>query len=80
MMMTRIKSYILNNFEQLLVLFILVSVISLNYFIDQKIALLNLFYLPVLAGQILGKRKAVLTSILSIASVSFLCDHVPAKL
>ena len=72
MMMTRIKSYILNNFEQLLVLFILVSVISLNYFIDQKIALLNLFYLPVLvAGFILGKRKAVLTSILSIASVSF---------
>jgi len=71
-MMTNLKSYILKNFEQMLVLFILLSVIALNYFIDQKLALLNLFYLPVLiAGFILGKRKAVLTSILSIATVSF---------
>jgi len=55
-----------------MVLFILLSVIALNYLIDQKLALLNLFYLPVLvAGFILGKKKAVLTSILSIASVSF---------
>ena len=71
-MMTSLKSYILKNFEQLMVLFILLSVIALNYLIDQKLALLNLFYLPVLvAGFVLGKRKAVLTSILSIAAVTF---------
>ena len=71
-MMLQLKQYLMKNFEQLMVLFILLSVIALNYAIDQKLALLNLFYLPVLAaGFILGKRKAVLTSILSISSVSF---------
>ena len=60
------------NFEQLLVLFILIAVAALNYCIDQKLALLNLFYLPVLvAGFILGKKKALMTSLLSIASVTF---------
>jgi putative nucleotidyltransferase with HDIG domain len=71
-MLVQFKEYFIKNFEQLMVLFILLSVIVLNYLIDQKLALLNLFYLPVLvAGFILGKKKAVLTSILSIASVSF---------
>jgi putative nucleotidyltransferase with HDIG domain len=47
-------------------------VVILNYFISDKLALLNLFYLPALAaGFILGKRKALLVSIFSIAAVSF---------
>ena len=55
-----------------MVLFILAAVIVLNYFIAEKLALLNLFYLPaILAGFVLGKRKALLTSIFSITAVIF---------
>ncbi len=44
----------------------------MNYFIAEKLALLNLFYLPsIVAGFVLGKRKALLTSIFSITAVIF---------
>ena len=70
--MSNLKEYIFKNFEQILVLFILVSVVGLNYFIAEKLALLNLFYLPSLvAGFVLGKRKALLTSMFSITAVIF---------
>jgi putative nucleotidyltransferase with HDIG domain len=70
--MDKIKEAIYRQFEQITVLFILVAVVILNYFISDKLALLNLFYLPALAaGFILGTRKALLVSIFSIAAVSF---------
>jgi putative nucleotidyltransferase with HDIG domain len=70
--MSNIKEYIFKNFEQIVVLFILVAVVSLNYFIAEKLALLNMFYLPsLLAGFVLGKRKALLTSIFSVTAVIF---------
>jgi putative nucleotidyltransferase with HDIG domain len=70
--MPDIKGYIFKNFEQILVLFILIAVVALNYFIAEKLALLNMFYLPsIVAGFVLGKRKALLTSIFSIAAVIF---------
>lgn len=70
--MDKTKEALYRNFEEICVLFILVAVVILNYFIGEKIAMLNLFYLPALAaGFILGKRKAMLISIFSIATVSF---------
>ena len=70
--MSNFKEYIFKNFEQILVLFILVAVVGLNYFIAEKLALLNMFYLPSLvAGFVLGKRKALLTSIFSVTAVIF---------
>jgi len=70
--MSNLKGYIFKNFEQILVLCILVSVVGLNYFIAEKLALLNLFYLPsIVAGFVLGKRKALLTSIFSVTAVIF---------
>jgi putative nucleotidyltransferase with HDIG domain len=70
--MAKFKEYIFKNFEQVMVLVILVAVVCLNYFIAEKLALLNLFYLPSLvAGFILGKRKAMLISIFSITAVVF---------
>jgi putative nucleotidyltransferase with HDIG domain len=70
--MLKFKEYIYKNFEQILILFILFAVVAVNYFIAEKLALLNLFYLPALvAGFILGKKKALLTSILSIIAVLF---------
>ena len=70
--MSNVKEYFLKYFEQIVVLFILAAVVLLNYFIAEKLALLNLFYLPaIVAGFILGKRKALLTSIFSVTAVSF---------
>ncbi len=70
--MNAFKQYIFKNFEQITVLFILLAVVALNYVIAEKLALLNLFYLPSLfAAFVLGKRKAMLVSIFSIAAVLF---------
>ncbi|MGA2782265.1 MAG: HD domain-containing phosphohydrolase [Smithella sp.] len=70
--MSNIKAYFFEYFEQIVVLFILAAVVVLNYFIAEKLALLNLFYLPaILAGFVLGKRKALLTSIFSVTAVTF---------
>jgi putative nucleotidyltransferase with HDIG domain len=70
--MANLKDYFFKNFEQLLVLFILLAVAGLNYFIAEKLALLNLFYLPsIVAGFVLGKRKALLTSLFSVSAVIF---------
>jgi putative nucleotidyltransferase with HDIG domain len=70
--MSNLKAYIFKNFEQIVVLFILFAVVALNYFIAEKLALLNMFYLPSLvAGFVLGKRKALLTSIFSVTAVMF---------
>jgi HD-GYP domain-containing protein (c-di-GMP phosphodiesterase class II) len=70
--MSNIKVYFFEYFEQTVVLFILVAVVVLNYFIAEKLALLNLFYLPaIVAGFVLGKRKALLTSIFSVTAVTF---------
>jgi len=70
--MKRLKAYTFKNFEQMIVLFILLSIFALNYFVAEKLALLNLFYLPALiAGFVLGKRKAMLTSIFSVTAVLF---------
>ena len=70
--MSNVKAYFLKYFEQIVVLFILAAVVVLNYFIAEKLALLNLFYLPaIVAGFVLGKRKALLTSIFSVTAVTF---------
>ena len=70
--MSNIKAYLFKYFEQIVVLFILAAVVVLNYFIAEKLALLNLFYLPaIVAGFVLGKRKALLTSIFSVTAVTF---------
>lgn len=50
--MSNIKKYFFKYFEQIVVLFILAAVVLLNYFIAEKLALLNLFYLPAIVAGI----------------------------
>lgn len=70
--MNTVKRYIFNNFEQITVLCILLAVVALNYWIAEKLPLLNLFYLPsIVAAFVLGMRKAMLVSIFSVAAVLF---------
>src|SRR5437667_11224015 len=61
-----LKAYLLKNFEQAFVLLTLVATVLINYFVEQKIAFLNFYFLPIiLAGYYLGRTKAVLAAVLS---------------
>jgi len=68
--MERTKAYFIENFEQITVLIVLLSIICTSYLIDEKMMMLNFYYLPVLmAGYFIGKRASVLSAILSITVV-----------
>ena len=68
--MDSLKRYLMTNFEQALVLVILVMVALLTYFIPHKIAFLNFFYIPVLvAAYYLGPRMALLSAIFTVLMV-----------
>ena len=71
--MDRVKNFILTHFEQLLVLAIVAGVFGINFVGITKLAVINLYYLPVLvAGYVLGKRMAVCTAVFSVLAVIFL--------
>jgi len=68
--MERLKRYLLDNFEQVFVLFVLVTVYIINYFMPQKIAFINFYFLPVIiSGYFLGVRRSVLGAFLCILLV-----------
>jgi putative nucleotidyltransferase with HDIG domain len=71
--MEALKAYILRYFEVLLILSVTLALIVTNYFIDQKMAFLNFYYLPVLiSGYFLGRRQAMLVGIFVIGFVGWL--------
>ena len=70
--MDKFKGYVTHNFEDMIVLIVLVSVMSISYLVDEKIMMLNFYYLPVLmAGYFIGKRASVLVAAFSISTVVF---------
>ncbi len=76
--MEKLKNYVAHNFEQILVFVVLISVLLIHYFIDQKLAFLNFYYLPaLLAGFFLGRRSAVLLSLLCVLLVTLFFLAVP---
>jgi len=59
--MEPIKQYLIDNFEGVFVLVILVFVSAIVWFVEAKLSFLNFFYLPVLLGSYyLGIRSGVL--------------------
>ena len=71
--MDKIKAFLINHLEKILILGLTVVILITNYFITQKMAFLNFYYLPVLvSGYFLGKKYAVYTSLFSISLVVFL--------
>lgn len=68
--MQAVKKYLMDNFERFFVLIILVSVATITYFIPQKIAFLNFFYIPILlSAYYLGTRTATLGAVLTVLLV-----------
>jgi HD-GYP domain-containing protein (c-di-GMP phosphodiesterase class II)/class 3 adenylate cyclase len=69
--MEKLKNYLLRNFEQSFVLLVLVSTVTINYFIPQKLAFLNFYFLPIILGAYyLGRRRAVLGALLCVLVVA----------
>lgn len=69
--MTKIKEYFVDNFEQITVLVILVSVTITSFFLEDKMVMLNFFYLPMLAaGYYINRRASMLVAVLSILMVA----------
>lgn len=65
--MKTIKKFFLTHFEGSLILLIILGILAIAFLVHFKFAFLNFFFLPViLAGYFLGKKEAVLISILSI--------------
>jgi len=66
-----IQQFVLKNFERILVLLLVASLLAINSLIEQKFAFLSFYYLPIiLAGFFSGRRFAVVAG-LFIASLVF---------
>lgn len=65
------KRFIQEYFEQIFVLVLLLVTATINYYIPQKLAFLNLYFLPIIIGAYsMGRRTAVLGALFCVILVS----------
>lgn len=68
----RVKWFVFQHFERLLVVLLVASLLGIHYFIDHKVAFLSFYYLPVIAaGFVLGRAGAVYAALLVVALTVF---------
>jgi Adenylate cyclase, family 3 (some proteins contain HAMP domain) len=68
----QVRQFVLRHVEHFFIIVLITVVLAVFYLFPYKIAFLNLFYLPILtAAYFLGKRKAVMASVLCILLVMF---------
>ena len=68
--MEKLKRYLIRNFERAFILLVLVSTALINYYIPQKLAFLNFYFIPVsLGAYYLGRRMAVLGALMCLLLV-----------
>ncbi len=78
--MNQIRHIFSNKYEQIFIFSILISVAFINYFIPQKIAFFNIYFLPViLCGYYLGYRQSILGAVLCIIMVTVYTVIDPGK-
>jgi len=76
--MEKLKSFVIKHFEESLILTIALIIIAVNFFVIQKLAFLNFYYLPVLvAGYVMGRKMAILASLFCIALIVFSAVNNP---
>jgi putative nucleotidyltransferase with HDIG domain len=76
--MEKFKSFVMKHFEESLVLTIALIIIIVNFFVIQKLAFLNFYYLPVLvAGYVMGRKMAILASLFCITLIVFSAINNP---
>ena len=68
----RARWFVFENFEQMLVVLLVSSMLVIHWFIDYKLPFLSFYYLPVIAaGFYLGRNSAVWSSVLIVGLVAF---------
>ncbi len=78
--MEKLKEFLVRHFEKLLLMVLISAIVGTNYFVLQKLAFLNFYYLPVLvAGYFLGKKQAIVTGFLVICLVVFIAVLDPSS-
>ncbi len=78
--MEKLKEILVKHFEKFLLTGLILAIVVTNHFVLQKLAFLNFYYLPVLvAGYLLGKKQAILTSFLVICLVVFIAILDPGS-
>jgi len=76
--MEKFKLFVLKHFEELLVVTIGLMIIVVNFFVIQKLAFLNFYYLPVLVGgYVMGRKMAILASLFCTALIAFSAINNP---
>src|SRR5262245_23912781 len=66
------KWFIVDHFERLLVFVLVASLLLIHVYVDEKIAFLSFYYLPVIvAGFHLGKRTGTYAALLIVVLVAF---------
>jgi putative nucleotidyltransferase with HDIG domain len=76
--MEKIKSFLYKHFEKILVLTLAGLVVLINFFVVQKLAFLNFYYLPVLvSGYVLGRKMSVLTALFCVVLIAFSAINNP---
>ena len=65
----RARQFFLKNFERILVLLLVASLLVINSLIEQKVAFLSFYYLPIILAGFLGGRRFAVVSGLFIASL-----------
>jgi hypothetical protein len=70
------KWFLFRHFERILVTLLVVSLLLIHHFIDEKTAFLSFYYLPVIAaGFFLGWRPAIWTALLVVGLAVFFQIH-----
>jgi HD-GYP domain-containing protein (c-di-GMP phosphodiesterase class II) len=71
-LLERARTFFFRNFERSLVVLLVASLLVINYFVDEKLAFLSFYYLPIiLAGFYGGRRFAVMSGVLIVSLVFF---------
>lgn len=68
----RAKLFLLRHFERVFVLLLVASLVGIHYFVEQKLAFLSFYYLPmIMAGFFGGRRFAVLSGFFIVSLVFY---------
>ena len=68
------QRFFFRNFERMLVLLLVASLLGINWLVEQKFAFLSFYYLPIiLAGFYGGRRFAVVAGLFVASLVFFFC-------
>lgn len=71
----RAKEFVFRNFERLLVLLVVASLLVINSLIEQKFAFLSFYYLPIIMAGFYGGRRFAVFAGLFIGALVFFLDR-----